>query len=533
LTGIPSAPAETRATLRALAWPFLLGAALRLYALPQQILVDDEWHLVHRLRDGAGLAAVVGDFGRSDHSIGLGACAWLLMRVTTLDETLLRLPSLLAGLALLVVVPAALARRLGRATAVALAWLLAVSPLLVFFSRLARPYAVTTLLAGVAFVAMRRWLEDRDRHARAAYLASAVLAPAFHLPALPAVLAPLALPLVAPGPRPPTLREATRLAGTTVAGIAAVLAVPAWRSGAGVAARVAADGLGLETVPRVVELLAGSGVPLAVVALGALALLGLVALLRRDSTLARQLLVVIGLHAAAVVASGAVQLHVAVVAARYVAVVLPLALVFPAAGVAAIAERVGLRHPTVVGAVTAGALLSFGPLGSIYDGPNAFTNHMSYQADYAPHRRYADRYRPDTVAAFYDELARRPRGTVTIVEAPWHYYFHSYAWLQRHHRQRVLIGFVDDGPPPVRVGEIAAGDPGIRLRNAVHVGDRDALRARGVDYVILHRDPRSELRWPKGVEEVATDMTGWEARYRAWFGAPVADDGRIVVFAVR
>ena len=517
----------------AFAWPLLVGAALRMYALPDQILVDDEWHLVHRLRDGASLAGLVGDFGGNDHSIGLGACAWLLMRIVTLDETLLRLPSLLAGLALPMVVPTAVARRAGRPTAVVLAWMLAVSPLLIFFSRLARPYAITTLLACVAFLAMRRWLDDRDGRARGVYVASAVLAPVFHLPALPAVLAPLALPFAAPGARRPALREIGGLTVSTLAAIAAVLAVPAWRSGAGVAARVATDHLGLATVPRVLELLTGSGSPPAVAMFGVLGIAGLVAIHGRDATLARQLLVVVGLHVAAVVASGAVQLHVPVVAARYAAVVLPLALVFPAAGVAAIADRAGLRSPTLAGAGAAGALLALGPLGWIYAGSNAFTNHMSYQADYVPDRGYADRYRPDAVAWFYDELARRPRGTVTIVEAPWHYYFHSYAWLQRHHRQHVLIGFVDDGPPPVRDGEIAARDPGIRLRNAVHVGDRAALRARGVDYVLMHRDPRSEVRWPKGVDEVAVDMTGWEARYREWFGAPIADDGRIVVFAVR
>ena len=53
---------------------------------------------------------------------------------------------------------------------------------------------------------------------------------------------------------------------------------------------------------------------------------------------------------------------------------------------------------------------------------------------------------------------------------------------------------------------------------------RAALRDRGVDYVVLHRDPRAELRWPTGVGEVAVDVSAWEARYREWFGAPVADE---------
>jgi 4-amino-4-deoxy-L-arabinose transferase-like glycosyltransferase len=516
----------------AFAWPLLVGAALRLHALPRQMLVDDEWHLVHRLRDGAPLIGLIGDFGDNDHSIGLGACAWLLMRVAALDETLLRLPSLLAGLALVVIVPMAAARWVGRTTGVVLAWLLAVSPLLVFFSRLARPYAITTLLAGVAFFAMRRWLDDRDGRARATYVASAVLAAAFHLPALPAVLAPLALPLIAPGRRRPALAQVAGLAATTLGAITTILAIPAWRSAAAVAARVGTDGVHRETIPQAVALLAGSGSPVVDAMLAALAVHGLVVLLDRDATLARQLLVVVGLQVAAVAASGAAALHVGVVAARYVAVVLPLALVFPAASLVALAERAAVRRPALVGAFAAGVLLALGPLGWIYAAPNAFTNHMSYQADYVP-GRYADRYRPDPVAAFYEELAARPAGTVTVVEAPWYYYFHPYAWLQRRHRQHVLIGFVDDGAPPVRDGEIAADDPGVRLRNAVHLGDRDALRARAVDYVILHRDPLSEMRWPKGVEEVAVDTTAWEARYREWFGRPVADDGRIVVFAVR
>jgi hypothetical protein len=523
---LSAGPSERRELL----WPLLVGAALRLYLLPSQILVDDEWHLVHKLRDAAPLGSIVGEFGANDHSIGLGLCMWLLMRVTALDELLLRLPALVAGLALIAVVPAVLARSVGRATALVLAWLLAIAPLLVFFSRLARPYAVTTLLVSVAFLAMRRWLENGSRLAGAAYVASAVAAPVFHLPALPAVLAPLALPLVT-RPRP-RASAVLKLAATTLAVLTAILALPAWRSGGAVAARIGADRFRFDALPQLAALLAGSGSAIVVSAIAALALGGLVALRGRDPILARQLLVVIALHAAAVLLSGASALDTAIVAARYVVVVLPLALVFPAAGLVALGERIGIRRPMLVGAAAAGALVAAGPLGWIYRAPNDFTNHISYQADYVAGRYFA-RFRPGAVSAFYDGLAARPPGSVTIVEAPWHYYFHPLAWTQRRHRQHVLLGFIDDGPAPVRDGEVAVGDHGFRLRNALHLADRAALRARRVDYVVLHRDPRAELRWPTGVGEIAVDMAGWEARYREWFGAPLADDGRIVVFAVQ
>lgn len=534
-------------------WPTLLGAALRLYQLPAQILVDDEWHLVHRLRDGAGLASIVGDFGGNDHSIGLGVCAWLLMQMTALDETLLRLPSVLAGVLLIAVVPAALARQLGRAEALGLAWLLAVSPLLCFFSRLARPYAITTLLVSLAFLAMLRWLAAGERRAAVVYVASAALAPLFHLPALPAVLAPLALPFVArraptpsgPATPPsarattpsgrqlaPSARQIAGLVATTLAAVAAVLAVPAWQSGAAVAARVGTDRLRVDAVPRIVELLTGSGAPVVVAMVVLVGLVGLVALGRRDPLLTRQLLVVIVVQAAAIAASGASALHVPLVVARYFVVVLPLVLIFPAAGLVAVGARLGVSRPQIVGAAAALGLLAAGPLGWIHATTNGFTNHVSYQADYMP-GRYAERFRPDTISPFYDELAARPAASVTIVETPWYYYFHPLAYLQRHHRQHVVIGFVDDGPAPVRDGELALGELGLRLRHALHLGDRAALHDRRIDYVILHRDPRRELRWPKGVDEIAVDVGRWEARHREWFGAPVAEDAQVVVFAVR
>ena len=48
----------------------------------------------------------------------LASVAWSMARVTTLDETLLRLPSLVAGLVLIALVPALLARFVGRGTAI-------------------------------------------------------------------------------------------------------------------------------------------------------------------------------------------------------------------------------------------------------------------------------------------------------------------------------------------------------------------------------------------------------------------------------
>lgn len=516
--------------------PCLLAVALRLYGIRSQVLVDDEWHLVHKLRDGAGLASLIGDFGADDHSIGLSLVVWSIGRATALDELLFRLPSLVAGLLLVAVVPAALARRLGRSTAIVLAWLLAVAPFLCFTSRLARPYAVTTLLAPVAALAFARWFERGERRAAATYVATAALAPLFHLPALPAVLAPCALPIAARDlrrrPEAPTLRDVVRLVLVTVCIVGLVLALPALESGRTVLARLSSDRPGLATLPLLLELLTGTRHPLVIAVVTAAGVVGMVAIGRRDPLFLRLVAVTIAVQALAIYASGPAQSHVPIVTARYLAVVLPFLWTLPAAGLVAAAARLGIDRPQLLGGAAALVLLVQGPLRWTYGAPNDFTNHVSYQADYTP-GRYFERFRPHAISEFYRELAARPPASVTIVEAPWYFYFHPFAYTQRVHRQHVLIGFVDDRPAAVRSGEVARDDPTIRLRNAVHLDDRAALKERHVDFVILHRNLLEEIEWPHGVTERPIDVSAQEERCRAWFGAPVFADDALLVFAVR
>jgi hypothetical protein len=521
-------------------WPWLLGAALRLYQLPTQALVEDEWHMVHRLRDGASFASLITDFGANDHSVALAACSWLMMRVTAVDELLLRLPSVAAGLALLVMIPVLIERLIGRETAIVLAWSLAVSPMLCFFSRLVRPYAITTLLTGVAVLSFHRWYEAPAEHraARLGYLLSAATAPVFHLAALPAVLAPFALPALtslawlAPPSASASIRQVGRLFLVTVVAMALPLLIPLVLGGDTLVAKFRADHLALASLPGTLELLAGTGRASAVAIVAGLTLAGIVALGVRAPLLVLYLLTVAAIQILVVVAGGAVAVHVPIVLARYLVVVLPLLLIFPATALVRALRVRGDRLATGVGALVAGILLWIGPLVWIYEAPNDFTNHVAYQADYVP-GRYFERFRPFEISTFYrDVLAVRAPGSVTIVEAPWHFYFHSLAYLQRIHRQHVVVGFVDERDHDVRDGELSATESRIRLRRGVRLDDREGLRARHVDFVVLHHDVLTETRWPTGVTELPIDMTRWVARYRSWFGEPVFDDPRIVVFAV-
>jgi hypothetical protein len=79
---------------------------------------------------------------------------------------------------------------------------------------------------------------------------------------------------------------------------------------------------------------------------------------------------------------------------------------------------------------------------------------------------------------------------------------------------------------------VGRDEPHVRLRTALHLGDRTGLHDRHVELVVLHRDPTRELRWPTGVTEAPVDVRAWEARYREWCGAPVFEDPQLIVFRI-
>ena len=110
-----------------------------------------------------------------------------------LDELTLRLPSLVAGLALLIGAPWIVWRRFGAAPAGVFAALLSFSPLLVLYSRIARAYAIGIALVFFALMALERWLAERKPGHALAYVSLSTLAVWFHQLTAPALMAPLAL----------------------------------------------------------------------------------------------------------------------------------------------------------------------------------------------------------------------------------------------------------------------------------------------------------------------------------------------------
>jgi 4-amino-4-deoxy-L-arabinose transferase-like glycosyltransferase len=118
---------------------------------------------------------------------------WPLIRTFGTGEAVLRAPAVIAGTAS---VPALwwAARRLSTpAVALGAAALLAINPMAVWYSQMARPYAFVMLAGSLAFGALPRALEDGGRRPWAGYVASMALLAYCDLLAAPIVLPAQAL----------------------------------------------------------------------------------------------------------------------------------------------------------------------------------------------------------------------------------------------------------------------------------------------------------------------------------------------------
>jgi hypothetical protein len=499
------------------------GAALRTLGLSEQIALDDE--LVSITASLARpYALLFGSFQPAYYSIPHALLLRSLADTVGLDEWTLRLPSLVAGLALLLGAPWLVWRRFGAAPAALFAALLAISPLLVLYSRIARAYAPATALVFFAVMALERWLAERKPAAALVYVGCAAAAIWFHQLAAPAVLAPLAVTAafcVRDAPAGRRWRELGAPAWMALA-IALIVTLLLWSALAvslGPLAtkvdRVSVPGLAILAAEA---LFAGTRELWLVGLFWTGATLGCVVGLWRHTRITSLLLASAAAQWLSVIAAGPWLAETPRILARYALFSLPFVLLFMALALAALGRlRVGGRAwplPALAGALLCVLLFRQGPL------PAA----LSPRASFAAHPDFMDPpLTPPDVPAWYASLRAEP-GDFAIVEAPLRNApslvpYHVY---QRVHGRPVRIGFLGALAEPRNPDEFALDDPRVGFRGFVDLGDAKALRASGARYLVLHRDLSDGL----GVGRAA-------GAFAQQLGAPVYEDARLVVFVLR
>jgi hypothetical protein len=528
-----------------LALAILVGTWLRWYQLRTQVLLDDEWHAVHQVlhSDAIGIAT---SFGFADHSIPLTLYYRFLTLHGGLTEWVMRLPMLLAGIALLSVTPLLLRRESSPAVRATWVALLAISPLLVYHSRTARPYALTSLLTYVAIVAIYRWWQ-RDGSTRnwaLAYLAATFLAGWLHPVTLPFTLLPFAYFGIyesLAGRRAiraardwSGLRRLILLGICTAIPLAAALLPPLINDWGRFWAKAGTHSITAESSYRTLLMLFGITQPALLFGLALLVGLGAYRLWQRDRDWAKYLATTMLGATIAIAAARPQWIHHPAVFARYVLPALPFLLLLLAEGIVACVEP--LRWPALqplFGIALAALLWWAGPMPDYLYNPNQFMGHLRFQYDYDPaHNPYVQEVPRDPIPAFYRQLAQIPPRTLTLIEAPWRLEsnFNPQPWYQEVHRQYIKIGLVTPVCGVREFGEYPATVTALRFSEFVHLSMILAGNTYGADYLVMHlkpwkTPPDTQVEWP----DVAACLPAIEAV----LGTPVFRDEQIAAFDLK
>ena len=536
-----NAPAWTVLLVAALA----VGAWLRWYQLPAQVILDDEWHAIHKLL-ASDAVGVLSHLGFADHSIPLTLYYYWLQTTSHLSEWRMHVPALVAGFALLFAAPWLL--RSVTSLPVRTVWvaLLAVSPLLVYHSKTARPYAFTSLLTLVAIVAFFRWWQRTPRAVgwAAGYFGATFASGYLHPITLPFTLLPFAYfgaialtHLMQPATRRAGIAALMRLCtlGAVVAlALVTALLPPIVNDWHLLQAKTGTDAVTLASLYRSALMLGGVRDGLLLATLAAFAAIGVREIVRRDRAQLYYWMSIIAGGSTAIALMRPSWVHHPLVLARYVQPIVPLLLLFIAEGmVVAIAA---VKRPALEVAVVASmmaALVALGPLPGYFYFPNQFMGHLRFQFDYDPvHNPYVTQIPREPVSDFYRQLGARTPGSLTLIEAPWRFesHFNPLPWYQQIHRQKVLIGLLTPVCSTRTFGEYPEGLPGMRMRKFAHLSALLRGETYGAAYLVMHlrpwkTPPESRVEWP----DVAACLPLIAQRY----GEPVFRDGSLVVFDLR
>jgi hypothetical protein len=555
----------------------VVGAVLRLWHWSSQILLDDEWHTLNFVFNRS-LIDVFFQQGLGANSIPVNVYSWIALHTQGWSEPVLRFPSLVAGISALVILPL-LARRIwGPSVACVFAALLAVSPVVIFYTRIMRPYAPAMLLATSSVLLTMIWLKEGRRNALLLSALCGSLAIYYHLYTAIPVGVPLLVALAA-AMKPVGRRLGLNIesntpfrdllmAGGIFAAIDGLLVVipnvlnPWWSHGIhGV------DHANLDTAVTVLSLVSGTRNPFMMTVLLGLFLAGLGVIVHQSRIIGVALVLSFSMFSLVMAATTQDGAHAGIQVVRYGITFVPLSFAAIAVALVWIGESLRARyiffqhgHRLFFIALVAWIpFLAMSPLWVTYTSPNNFTNHSAYQFRYDPiqwQQRSPERDLTPGVSMMYGNIPRfyfqSPllAAAKGIIEYPMMIgdQLNLYYYYQHFHRLPVVAGYVPDNiDTPVEPGrDYVYGDwpidsvmgamPELFRKKAswktmADLRDISGLHSRYKGWIIIiHRDPLSEIfqndspDFPMSLKLV-NDLS-------AALGGPVEVDDQLAVWTI-
>lgn len=488
-------PFQPNRLLMLAAWSVAIvaGTMLRLWQIEIQLPLDDEWHALHRVMQ-AGYREILLSFGHADYSVPLTLLFRFLAETVGLDDFSLRFLPMSFGLAAIVLIPRLMAPWLDGRERVLLALLIAISPLLIHFSRYIRPYSLTVLLGFSALILLWRWGQEGNRWQAFGFATCAVLAVWLH--ALAALFIGAALLWLTGqallnwrrGHGPRDLIRVLLLGGGTTLLCCALVLPPLLGHPEAIEVKAGQDRITLETLARSWEMVLGVGHGWLAAVLSVPVLAGVWRLACRAPAFVAYWAWSTAAAVLVIQLIGPEWIQNALVVVRYTSIAQPFVLALLAVGTIELLGRVPPtwlwqeRSALVLAPAFAvvGVVFLAGPLPTVYEGINQFTNAARYQVDYDFERSvYHDLMAPLELPEPYRRMVAEP-GDWVVVEAAWHFEsnFSPISQYQRDHQLPIEIGMISGLCTDWTWGELRPGDDlDIELDRFVFL--RDVLRSEG------------------------------------------------------
>jgi hypothetical protein len=518
---------------------FAVGVYLRLDQFSLQVLLDDEWHVIHQLLVKTP-AELFQSFGLADFSIPLALFYWLESNLFGLTEMGMRWPMMLAGISALLVFPLYIRKSFGDKVSLVFLFLFAISPRLILYSRTARPYALTLLLSMLAIVAFQKFVEAEKCSLKAGlvYVLCAAVSVWLHLISLPLVVAPfLVYGLPALFKRDwSRMRRIVWLGLFTFVGLLAVVLPPLLGHPEDISVRLGLQLPNLQTFVGLFFVWMGTSSLIVVLAGLFFAVLG-AGPVWRQLPISASLISGLGLTLVLILITQPAWVNYPITLARYLLPALPLFLLSVALGVSrlgdVLAVQWGARGKYMSIALTLAAIVLmayYSPLPKILANPNSNSLHSVYQFDFREDNNLVYQYQKDfPVSPFWQQLASLPGDSIKIAASPFYFETHHWdaaRWEQISH-QRVMPGYLTGFCKDFWWGEVPKNKR-YQFKNVGYLSDQNDLKLRGFDFVVYQKP--FVVQTNQGEKEFGMNTADCERKLRELYPAPVYEDKWLLVF---
>ena len=516
-----------------------IGAWMRLSQFSYQVLLDDEWHVIHQLLFKSPKELFL-TLGHADFSIPLGLLYWLELKLFGLSELGMRWPMMLAGLVTLVVFPIYVHRYFDRVTTFLFSCFLVISPMLLIYSRTARPYALTLLLSLMAVAIFHRFViaEKVSLGKALAYVLCAVASVWLHLISLPMVVAPFlafGLPALFGRQRGRVVRMFW-LGVATLTVLSVLVLPPLIGHPEDLGAKLGVHNPDLQTFYGVLFVWLGTPSQ-AVVFIGVVTAMFGAGRLWRGFPLLTSLLTGLALTFVLIFLSQPAWVNHPLTLARYLLPAIPLLLLSMSLGLRRLMDTMachlghwGVFISLLLPLIVLSLMVYHSPLLRILANPNSNSLHATYQFDFRDESNLIALYQADfVISPFWRQLSTFPRDSLKIAASPFSFETHHWdaARWEQISGQRVMPGFLNGFCGKRRWGEVPRSR-GFKFRNVAYIDDRADMIKRGFDIVVYQKP--FEVNTNEGMKEFGMDTVDCGSTFIEAFPSPIYEDEWLVAY---